>query len=193
PGPEDVHLPSPRRARIHAHAGKGLVALPRSCGSEWRREGRVSGRGRSPIHPIQSDPLAGDDAIAAKGLRDMAVELQCPTASGSTLVDVAVRDRIQRIAEIAIRQGGGLNASQFSPRVVVSKAEVVRIGNTCCAATDERGTSGIVINQKGGVEGGASFLAERQVQLELTHPEIHEIIVVAEPDKPLEVIELNEG
>src|SRR5207247_4769605 len=58
---------------------------------------------------------------------------------------------------------------------------------------DERGTSGIVINQKAGVEGGASFLAERQVQFELTHPEIHQIIVVAEPDKPLEVIELDKG
>src|SRR2546427_4947319 len=36
---------------------------------------------------------------------DMPVELQGPTAPGISFVDVAVRDRIQRIAEIAIRQG----------------------------------------------------------------------------------------
>src|SRR6266571_1213788 len=193
PGPEDIDLPTPRRARIDAHAGEGLVALPRSCGSAWRREGRISRRGRSPIHPIESDPLAGDDPIAAEGLSDMPVELQSPTATGSTLVDIAVRDRIQRIPEIAIRQGGGLNPGQFGPRVVIAQAEVVRIDNTCSPASDERGTSDIVINQKAGVEGGASFLAERQVQFELTHPEIHQIIVVAEPDKPLEVIELDKG
>src|SRR2546422_316512 len=129
PGPEDIDLPTPRRARIDAHAGEGFAVL---TGSAWWRAtaSSVSGRGRSPIHPIQSDPLAGHDPIAAKGLSDMPVELQSPTASGSTLVDITVRDRIQRIAEIAIRQGGGLNPCQFCPRVVISKAEVVRIDNT---------------------------------------------------------------
>src|SRR6059036_2951496 len=48
PGPEDIDLPAPRRARIDAHTGKGLVALPRS--SRERRS--VRGRGRSPVHPI---------------------------------------------------------------------------------------------------------------------------------------------
>src|SRR5207247_179423 len=122
PGPKDVHLPAPRRARIDAHAGECFAVL---TGSAWWRgtASRVSGRGRSAIHPIESDPLAGHDAVAADG----------------------------------------------------------------------RGTGDIVINQKSGVKGGASLLTERQVQFELTHPEIHQIIVVAEPDKPLEVIELNKG
>src|SRR5438093_4985854 len=73
PGPEDIDLPAPRRASIDPHAGKGLVALPRS--SKETRGVRVRGRGRSPVHPIESDPLAGHDAIAAKGLSDMPIKM----------------------------------------------------------------------------------------------------------------------
>src|SRR5881396_3568157 len=40
PGPKDVHLPSPRRACIDAHAGKGFVALPRSAGEARGVRGR---------------------------------------------------------------------------------------------------------------------------------------------------------
>jgi hypothetical protein len=50
-----------------------------------------------------------------------------------------------------------------------------------------------VINQKGSVERGGPLLTEGKIQLELSHPEVHEIIVLPEPDKPLEVIELNKG
>src|SRR6185437_858637 len=183
---EQVRLPLVGQAEVTSDTVKRLSAAGYCLAG---RTGGVDDRRRRAIGAEQAEPMSRHDAIAAERLRDMAIEVDVPASGAARRPGAAAtewsgerigRERGEAVSEEALRGRRLFKPGEFETGLILAdrKRVGIKIGTRGGPADrgDVRGPWQIVIQHKRRIQGLATFLTERHIQLEFTHLQVEKII-----------------